>query len=353
MFVMLGSVLTACGDGTSDNRTEIRSVTVFGDSLSDVGTYHAATGDPANPGKFTVNPGNVWVENVAAFYGLTVTPNRSLTMDKDASGGATTQVGTATVIGGNGYAEGGARVSQLPSESGVGNNQLVSPVTQQVARYLAAHGSFSPNALVIVDGGANDTYAQFSAMCWGTDDNGIGAGNTTLDVATAAIAKAANDEVALVRQIVNNGARAVLVASAGDWSVNPFGRQYLSSAYQSTGCYTPVPASQISAWTTQFDQILSAGVANLPGVIYLDTSAVFGDVIANPANYGFVNVTDPACNNTTPTNSAVFCTDATLVSPNATQTYFWSDAFHPTPHGHAILSDRALALLMQYTRQPD
>ncbi|MGB6243528.1 hypothetical protein [Gordonia sp. (in: high G+C Gram-positive bacteria)] len=48
------------------------SVTVFGDSFSDVGTYAPATGDPANPGRFTVNPGNVWVQDVAAAYGLTV-----------------------------------------------------------------------------------------------------------------------------------------------------------------------------------------------------------------------------------------------------------------------------------------
>lgn len=131
--LVLGLALSACGGGGGgsaavvDVRLPVQSVTVFGDSLSDVGTYGAATGNPANPGKFTINPGKIWVENVAAYFGLTLRPNRSLTLDKDASFGATTAVGTATVVGGNGYAEGGARVSQLPSESGVGNNQLVAP----------------------------------------------------------------------------------------------------------------------------------------------------------------------------------------------------------------------------------
>lgn len=352
MFLLLGGGLSACG-GNDDDRVPIQSVTVFGDSLNDVGTYRAATGDPANPGKFTVNPGGVWVEGIAAAYGLSLKPNRSLTLDKDASFGATTQVGSATVIGGNGYAEGGARISQLPSESGVGNNQLVSPISQQVGRYLAAHGAFPPNQLVIVDGGANDTYAQFSALCWGTDDNGVGPGNTTVDIAAAAIVKAANDQVSLIKQMRNNGARLILLASAMDWTGTPFARKYLSSDYQGTGCYALVPPAQVTAWTVQFNKILSDGVAGLPGVIYLDTSAVWNDAIANPARHGFANAIDPACTNTTPTSSAAFCTAATLVSSDAAQTYFWSDAFHPTPHGHQLLADRALELLKPFAKKPE
>ena len=349
------SLLGGCGsddDSGSNNRTEIRSITVFGDSLNDVGTYAAATGSPDNPGKFTVNPGKVWVENIADAYGLVLKPNRSLTLDKDASLGATDEVGTTTVLGGNGYAEGGARVAQLPSESGIGNNQLVAPVRTQVQHYLDAHGAFPASELVIVSGGGNDSYAQFSAICWHTDDNGVGAGNTTVASATAAIAQAANDQVALVKRIKDKGAGIVLVAAAGDWSSNPFASYYLSDAYQATGCYTPVPPAQISAWTEQFNRILSDGVAGLPGVVYLDPASVFGPVLADPARYGLVNVSQPACTNTQPTSSATFCTRQTLAAPDADQTYFWSDAFHPTPRGHQLLSDRALELLRPVARKP-
>jgi phospholipase/lecithinase/hemolysin len=352
LAVLLGGGLAACGGGDDDGRVSIRSVTVFGDSLSDVGTYQAATNDPANPGAFTVNPGKVWAQNIAAHYGLTVKPNRSLTLDKDASYGATSAVGTATVLGGNGYAEGGARVADYPSESGIGNNALVAPVSQQVARYLATNGRFPGNELVIVSGGGNDTYAQFSAMCWNTDDNRTGPGKTTLDVATAAIAKAANDHVATIRRIKENGAGIVLVAAASNWSGNPFARYYLSAAYQSKGCSIPVPASQITAWTAQFNQILASGLAGLPGVVYMDGSSALADAIANPSRYGLVNTTDPACTNKTPTTSAVFCTGATLAAPDAAQTYMWSDAFHPTPRGHQILSDLALNLLKPLVREP-
>jgi outer membrane lipase/esterase len=261
----------------------VHSVTVFGDSFSDVGSYQVATGDPANPGRFTVNPAGIWVDDVTAHYGLTVTPNRSLTLDKDASSGATDNVGTATALGGNGYAEGGARVATRPSESGVGNNQLVAPLTDQVDRYLATNQSFPADQLVLMSAGTNDTYAQFSALCWHTDDNNVGPRNITL-------------------------------ASA-----------------------------------TQFNKILTTGIAGLPGVYYLDAGNVLAQVALHPSQYGMTNVTDPACTNTTPTSAAVFCTGATLVEPDAANTYLWADTFHPTPRGHQILADEALKLLVPHT----
>ena len=356
------SSLAACGGGSDtpppaptqapaapaappDTRLKIDAITIFGDSLSDVGTYAIATGDAANHGKFTVNPGAIWVENIASHYGLALTPNRSLTMDKDASYGATTAVGTASMLGGNGYAEGGARVAALPSESGVGNNQLVAPVATQIDHYFATHDKVGAKELVVIDGGGNDTYAQFSAVCWGTDDNQLGSGKTTLAIATAQIENAARAQVANIARLVAHGASLVLVASASDWSGNPFGQYYLSAAYQATGCYTPVTPQQIGQWTTRFNEILRDGVAGLAGVVYLDTGSAFADALASPQKYGLVNTHAPACNNTTPTSSASFCTAATLVAPDAAQTYFWSDAFHPTPRGHKILSDAALSLL--------
>lgn len=342
------AAVSGCGGG--DDRIPVKSVTVFGDSLSDVGSYRAATGDPANPGKFTVNPGNVWVENVAAHYGLTVTPNRSLTLDKDASSGATTETGTATVIGGNGYAEGGARVAMLPSESGIGNNQLVAPVRAQVNRYLQAHDRFPDNELVLISGGGNDVYAQFSAVCWHTDDNGLGAGNTTIDIATAKIAEAAQAQVDMLRQIRSKGAQLIVLISQGNPIVSPFYRYYSSPEYQAKGCYTPVPAAQTDAWRAQFNKIVRDGIASMPEVVYVDAQATWGNVLANPAGYGFTNLIDKACTNTKLTTSATFCTRATMATPNADQTYFWSDSFHPTPHGHQVLSDQVLELLKSRAR---
>jgi len=224
------------------------------------------------------------------------------------------------ILGGNGYAEGGARIARRPSQSGIGNNALVAPVRAQVQAYLARNGTFAAGELVVIGGGGNDTYAQFSALCWGSDVNGAGEGRTTPDSATAAIAEAANAQVALVRQIKARGAALVLLAGASDWSGNPFARHYLSDAYQREKCATPTPtpARQITAWTQQFNAILRAGTADLQGVLYLEPSQVFADMLAHPQRYGLVNTTDAACTNTRPSSSATFCSAATLAAPTQT-----------------------------------
>lgn len=333
------------GAGFGGEAVPIQSVTVFGDSLSDVGTYGPATGDTANPGRFTVNPEPIWVQGVAGYYGLAVSPDRALTMDRTASSGATTADGTARVIGGNGYAEGGARVSRLPSQSGVGNNRLVAPVKAQLERYLADHHDFGADALVLIDGGTNDVYAQFSALCYGTDDNGVGAGKTTLAMAGAEIARAADDLVAAVRAVKERGAGVVLVAGAFDWTVTPFGLRYVTADRLATDCPGAVAPEQVAQWTAAFNRAVEDGVSGMPGVVYFDLDRVVGAVIANPASYGIRNVTDTGCSNTKPTSSAVFCTAATLAAPDAGEAYLWSDSFHPSPRLHRVLAERALAEL--------
>ena len=343
------TALVSCG-GDGDDRVKIGSVTVFGDSLSDVGTYGVATGNAANPGRFTVNPGQVWTQNVAAHYRLEVTPYRSLTMDRQASSGATDEDGTATVVGGNGYAEGGARVAKRPSVSGVGNNQLVAPVREQVEQYLASHDRFPKDSLVLVSGGANDIYAQFSTLCWDTDENNLGPGNTTHDIAAANIAETAQSVVAMIEQIRASGARVIVLLLQSEPTASPFWRHYGEPQYQATGCSTAVPPAERVGWARAFNDIVRDGLVNLPEVILVDAATVWADVLAQPSRYGLVNTTDAGCTNTEPTSSAVFCTEDTLVAADAARTYLWSDDFHPSPRGHEILSDHALTLLQHVAR---
>jgi len=145
----------------------------------------------------------------------------------------------------------------------------------------------------------------------------------------------------------------VLLVGASDWSSNPFARHYLSEAYQRENCATPVGAAMVTAWTHLFNSTLRAGIADLQGVIYLNPSAVFSDMLANPQRYGLVNTTEAACTNTTPSSSATFCTAATLAAPDAAQTWFWSDAFHPTPRAHRALAEHALQALEPWVRRVD
>ena len=63
----------------------------FGDSLTDAGSFKPLL--PPGTGEFTTNPGPIWAEVLAQRYGATATPANQ---------------------GGNDYAVGGARVTQLP-----------------------------------------------------------------------------------------------------------------------------------------------------------------------------------------------------------------------------------------------
>jgi phospholipase/lecithinase/hemolysin len=60
------------------------------------------------------------------------------------------------------------------------------------------------------------------------------------------------------------------------------------------------------------------------GVYYFDTYSLMDDVVANPAKYGFTNVTDP-------------CFDGVNVCADPTKYLFW-DTFHPTTTADAILA---------------
>lgn len=72
-------LIAACGGGGDDNNSTPPGgvklqIVSFGDSLSDVGTYAPVAAANFGGGRFTTNPGQVWVQNVAQYYGDTLTP---------------------------------------------------------------------------------------------------------------------------------------------------------------------------------------------------------------------------------------------------------------------------------------
>jgi outer membrane lipase/esterase len=107
---------------------------VFGDSISDSGTY--ADKAPAGAGRFTTNPDPVWVELIAQGLELDLAPHAA---------------------GGTNYAEGGARVA-VPRPDAPGNLSR-RPVTEQVTDFVANDGVLTAHSLVILQGGGNDVFA--------------------------------------------------------------------------------------------------------------------------------------------------------------------------------------------------
>ena len=229
----------------------------FGDSLTDSG--HFQNGLPADirdvAGRFTTNPGQVWAQWLADYYGTDATTDNQ---------------------GGTNYAIGGARI-----DTPVANTI---PVTAQVELYLSTHGGRAdPNALYTVWGGGNDLLAFDFAAPVGTQ------------------------MVEAVGRLHDAGARYILVPTLPDAGLTPF-------AISAGGA---VPALATSIANSFNEQIFGAlGNAGLR-VIPLNTFQLQQEIVADYASYGFTNITSPACSGSslvcTPANYVVPGADQTYV----------------------------------------
>jgi phospholipase/lecithinase/hemolysin len=102
-----------------------------------------------------------------------------------------------------------------------------------------------------------------------------------------------------------------------------------------------VPAySTQTAAATLFATTFNADlVRDLPaGATYVDTFNLLNNIVANPSQYGFTNVTSPCLVNSTP-------------CANPDQYLFW-DGQHPTAAGHALLA-QALEQSLEPVPEPN
>lgn len=313
---VLISLLAACGgDGTSSDSGVATPATPasgihlqivsFGDSLSDVGTF-APIASVVGGGRFTTNPGQVWTQDVAQYYGDTL----SAAFTIDSSHRLSAQSGL-------GYAEGGATVATPANLSDfltdvIGNVEM--PVNQQVSSYLAAHGSFNSNQLVLVMAGSNDV---------------LRAG--ALPAAAQPVQAAATTLAQVVAQIVQNGATHVVVANVPNVGLSPKG------VASSDGGGNLSQLSQI--FNSSLNAALQAnGVQGK--VIQIDTYTWQNQIIANFQANGFVvSNTSVACDPAkTLHGTALLCSPHTYVTANADQTYMFADDLHPTTRLHALFA---------------
>jgi phospholipase/lecithinase/hemolysin len=253
---------------------------VFGDSMSDAGNDLAVFGVPLSPyssGRFSNGP--VWVDQLATGLGV--------------------PVATASLTGGRNYAYGGA-------ESGEGSSfihPLIPNVAPQIDAYIAS--------------GATPTATQLFVVFAGHNNFRGGEADPSVPVA---------EMVAHITELAGLGASNFLVST-----LMPLGQLPESEG-------GPNEAT-LDARTVQFNMQLLAQLPTLRttlGVnIYgFDTWSVMQDMIANPATYGFTNVTDPAY---------VGPLDGSgTVVPNPNQYLFWDDV-HPGTVAHSYLAAAALA----------
>ncbi|MCF2134765.1 MULTISPECIES: SGNH/GDSL hydrolase family protein [Mycetohabitans] len=331
------ALLAACGAGTSGDPStqtpagDIRlQVVTFGDSLSDAGTYAVTSTSAAGPlalggGRFTTNPGQVWAQNVAQYYGDTLTPafNAGFGVPLTAAGGLD-------------YAQGAATVNTSGSTTSA--SMTAEPVTWQVSAYLQAHGSFNSKQLVLVEAGANDVLGNAQALA---------AGQITQATAIQSITTAALTLAQVVGQILQAGATKVVVANLPNIGVTPLG---VSSADGGTGL------TQLSAgFNTALKAALTQGGIGQK-VIQLDVFSWITNLAANYRANGFkVGANGTACNlaqmvasaqqagvpNPASYGTSLLCAPDSYTEQNADQTYMFADQIHPTTRTHQLFAQFA------------
>lgn len=281
------------------------NLVVFGDSLADSGNnavlaniYYGGARDPApfiGPqvptlpyASGTYSNGPVWTQYFANSLGMSLTPS---------------------LLGGNNYAFGGARV---------GVDGSTPSLVSQMGMYLNT-STVSANTLYVIEGGGNDARDVLGLY-------GLG----KVQEANALIANYVQSIIGMVAGLAGRGAEHFLL-----WNITDLG---LVPAVKSMGPGASAGASAIVAGMNQalvgaLNTFLPASV--MDDIVLFDAYNGLRDIVADPAAFGLSNVTD-AC--------ADQLASPGCVANNADQYFFW-DGIHPTTAGHAVMAELALAAL--------
>jgi phospholipase/lecithinase/hemolysin len=380
-------ILAGCGDGgstaASSNSTGFTSMVVFGDSLSDIGSYKVGAIAALGGGQWTVNSPTAknWTESIAAQFklaipcsaqtgllsiipGITAVPVQNFSACRNYAQGSsrvTNPAGPSSIAIQQGVlqatlaAGGTAAQAGLAAANAAGLGVMALPVANQMANHLAnAGGAYSGKELVTVLAGGNDVFmnlngvssaaaggagavgaAQFAGWSAGVQASvaagGLAAAGAAQQAAVTGMAQAATELAALVNtQVLAKGAKYVAVVNLPDVSQTPF-----------AVALDPATRGFINIMVTTFNSTLSAGLAGKPGVIIVDAYTQGRDQVANPGQYTLSNVTARACSTTSPANplagSSLTCTAASTVAGD-TSKYLFADDVHLSPFGNQLLA---------------
>jgi phospholipase/lecithinase/hemolysin len=255
---------------------DISGIVSFGDSLTDTGNLYTATGQPAAPyydGRFS--NGSVWVEYLANQLGVAAP--------------------TASLLGGTNYAWAGAATGDGVNADGIPNTGL------QISTYLASN---TPTAsqLFTLWAGANDFLA------FGQTDPSVPVANIANEITTLA----------------NAGAKLVMVPNLPMLGDLP-----------GTNTLPQSDRDALDQLSSSFDSLLHSELGVLRQSLGItifepDINSFLQSAIANPAQYGFTDVTTSALG------------DGVLSG----QGYLFWDEIHPTTAGHQLVADVAAASMV-------
>jgi outer membrane lipase/esterase len=272
--VALGALLAGCGSGSTFEPLVPTRFVSFGDGLSDVG--QAGT-------RYTVNDGstNIWVQQLAASYGLNIAASAS--------------------VGGLGFAAGDARV-----DTGV------NPISAQITTFLAGN-TIGARDVLVVDAGIAELVALAAANP--TDPALI----TAADLAGKALG-------AQVKRLTAAGAKHVVIGNSPDLGKTPFA--------------AGIPrVAGLTAATRAFNDGIKIALADVTNAVLLvDNEAYINTIFVTPTTLGAGgNNSTAAC--ATP---ALSCTPSTLAAGVTNYNlHMFADDRYPTPALHRLIGTNA------------
>lgn len=367
--ISFAALIAACGG--DDDKVQFTAVVSFGDSISDAGTYQVGTVAALGGGKFTVNgpEGLTWTEQLAATVGA---PAQCAAQTGMLPNNGTTGAPVQNFASCFNYAQGSSRVSS----SGTGPNGvalqtafgeqnlgfMAISLQQQFEAHLAKTGGYFRNHLVTINAGGNDAFMQLGAVgrAFAGGPAAVATGTVagwpqaTLDVvalggagavdaagaaAVAAMGQAGAELAGYVKLlVVGQGARYVLVRNLGNLNVTPFGLALDANT-----------RALITAMTQAFNAQLANGLSGTVGVILYDDYQQSAAIAANPAQFGFSNITVQSCGPNAfgqPNGPSIVCNTGNLIAGD-TSRYAFSDSVHPTPFAHQVAAQTAMQLMQQ------
>ncbi|CAI1088243.1 autotransporter outer membrane beta-barrel domain-containing protein [Serratia quinivorans] len=130
-----------------------------------------------------------------------------------------------------------------------------------------------------------------------------------------------------------------LTAAAAQGSAIPQVQQAIAAQLIAAFDSLSAQAGQLTDFYNQSeDRLLAQGSGN---IVRVDVNKLFSEAIANPAQFGFTNTAGMAC---PPGVSSAVCSSA-MPGFDSSQSYLFSDHFHPSPQAHQLIADYIQAVL--------
>jgi outer membrane lipase/esterase len=142
------------------------------------------------------------------------------------------------------------------------------------------------------------------------------------------VADAVNNEVAVIGGLVAHGAQNLLVLNVPDLGNTPYEQERGAATAQSATSLASLYDSELAAALKPLE---ASGALR---VDLIDTFSVLDGVKANPAAYGFADVSDPVWTGglTDPSSGAL------RASGSAQNQFLFFDSLHPTAQAHSLLA---------------